>query len=184
MRELRIVIALLFVAMTTANAQVGNSFPMMEGESLTNEMINIPEDIKGKYSIIGLAYSKKSEDALKTWFEPAYYQFIHQPEKPSLFAGQYDVNVYFVPMFTGAKRPAYKAVMKKVKKSIDPKLLPYVLFYKGELKKYRKELGFKGKDIPYFFVLDGEGKIIYMTAGKYTDSKMREIADQVEDSWN
>lgn len=174
----------LFGVISNALAQVGNQFPEMEGESLTNEIINIPDDLSGKYSIIGLAYSKKSEEALKTWFEPSYYQFIHKPEKPSLFAGNYDVNVYFVPMFTGAKRPAYKAVMNKVKKTIDEKLLPYVLFYKGELKKYKKELGFKGKDVPYFFIIDGNGKIIHMTSGRYTDSKMSDITDYIEDSWN
>lgn len=175
---------MVFISLFTAGyAQVGKSFPEMEGESLTNQIINIPADLKGKYSIIGLAYSKKSEDALKTWFEPAYYQFIHKPEKPSLFAGNYDVNVYFVPMFTGAKRPAYKAVMNKVRKTIDEKLLPYVLFYKGELKKYKKELNFKGNDVPYFFIIDKEGNIIHTTSGRYTDAKMSEITDYIEDAW-
>lgn len=181
--RLVLLISVFIGLISASHAQVGKQFPAMEGESLTNKMVNIPADLEGKYSIIGLAYSKKSEDALKTWFEPAYYQFIHKPDKPSLFAGNYDVNVYFVPMFTGAKRPAYKAVMKKVRKSIDEKLLPYVLFYKGELKKYKKELNFKGKDVPYFFIIDGDGKIIHTTSGRYTDAKMSEITDYVEDSW-
>ncbi len=179
-----LILTSLFIGIFSfSQAQIGKQFPSMEGESLTNKMIDIPNDLKGKYSIIGLAYSKKSEDALKTWFEPAYYQFIYKPETPSLFAGNYDVNVYFVPMFTGAKRPAYKAVMKKVKKTIDERLLPYVLFYKGELKKYKKELGFKGKDVPYFFIIDENGKIIHSTSGRYTDAKMSEITDYIEDSW-
>lgn len=156
----------------------------MEAESLTNNIINLPQDIKGKYSIIGLAYSKKSENDLKTWFSPAYNQFIYKPEKPSLFAGNYDVNVYFVPMFTGAKRPAYKSVMKKVQKDIDPRLQPYVLFYKGQLKAYKQSLKFKGKDVPHFFILDPEGKIIHKASGRYSDSKMQEIVDLVEDAWN
>lgn len=172
------------IAFHASVAQTGQQFPAMEGESLTNQNLNLPEDLKGKYSIIGLAYSKKSESALKTWFEPAYNQFLYKPETPSLFAGSYDVHLYFIPMFTGVKRPAYKTVMNKMKKTIDKKLLPYVLFYKGELKKYKKSLKFKGKDVPYFFVLDENGKIVYTTSGRYTDSKMREIADQIEDSWN
>ena len=140
--------------------------------------------MKGKYTIIGLAYSKKSEGALKTWYEPAYFQFLHKPEEGSLFSSSYDVNLYFVPMFSGVKKAAYKTVMKKMKKSIDPKLLPYVLFYKGELKTYKKALNFKGKDVPYFFVLDKDGKIIYTTSGSYSDAKMQGITDQVDDAWN
>ncbi len=169
---------------TSGYAQVGEDFPLMEAESLTNDFINIPEDLKGKYSILGLAYSKKSEQDLKSWYSPAYNQFIYKPEKPSLFAGNYDVNVYFVPMFTGAKRPAYKSVMKKVQKGLDERLKPHVLFYKGQIKTYKTTLGFKGKDEPYFYVLDPDGKIIYATKGLYTDRKMQEIVDIVEDAWN
>ncbi len=176
-------ICLLFLFSSYINAQVGEPFPYLEGESLTNEFVNIPSDIKGKYSILGLAYSKKSENALKTWFSPAYNQFIHKPETPSLFAGQYDVHVYFVPMFTGAKRPAYKNVMKKVGATIDDRLKPYVLFYKGTIKEYKKALNFQGKDIPYFFILDPEGKIIHATSGFYSDGKMQEIVDLVEPAW-
>lgn len=171
---------LLFVLTIQVSAQKGEKFPPMKGESLTNEFVDIPEDLKGKYALIGLAYSKKSENYLKTWFEPIYNQFIYKSENPGLFDFNFDINLYFVPMITGAKRPAYKGVMKKIKKTIDKRLLPHVLFYKGELGTYKKQLNFKGKDVPYFFVLDPEGKIVYYTFGKYTDAKMQEVVNNVE----
>lgn len=176
--------SLLFTlsALFATIAQKGSTFPPMEGESLTNEFINIPEDLKGKYSFIGLAYSKKSEDYLKTWFEPIYNQFIYKSEKPGLFDFTYDINLYFVPMITGAKRPAYQGVMNKIKKTVDKRLLPHILFYKGELNKYKKTLNFKGKDVPYFFILDPDGTVIYQTYGKYTVSKMEEIVEKVDDA--
>lgn len=173
---------LMFFLCTWAVAQVGDAFPEMEAESLTNKIVNIPADVKGKYTLIGLAYSKKSENDLKTWFNPTYNQFIYKPETPSLFAGNYDVNVYFVPMFTGAKRTAYKSVMKKVQKTIDPKLQPHVMFYKGKLKDYKQALKFKGKDVPYFYVLDATGKIVMTTSGKYTDAKMQKVIDLLDDA--
>jgi hypothetical protein len=164
-------------------AQLNIQFPDLEGESLTHEMINIPKDIEGKYALIGLAFSKKSEKFLNSWFNPTYQQFINKPETPSLFAGNYDINVYFVPMFTGAKRPAYEKVMQKVSKTIDPKLYPHVLFYKGSLKEYKKTLDFDGKDLPYFYILDPSGKIIYSTNGFYSDRKMQEITAKLEPAW-
>ncbi len=165
-------------------AQVGSPFPNMQTESLANEFVNIPEDLGDKYSIIGLAYSKKSENDLKTWFEPAYNQFIHKPEKPSVFDVNYDVHVFFIPMFTGAKRPAYQGVMKKIKKTIDARLQPHVMFYKGSIKEYKKALNFKGSNVPYFFVIDPEGEIVFATSGRYTTDKMQEIVNAVEDTWN
>lgn len=161
-------------------SQVGDQFPDMEAESLTNKFVNLPQDVGGKYTLIGLAYSKKAEDDLKGWFEPAYNQFIYKNPNPGPFDFSFDVNCYFVPMFTGAKRPAYKKVMNKLKKTISERLLPNVLFYKGTLNEYKEALKFDGKDLPYFFVLDPEGKIVYSTSGRYTVRKMQEITDAVE----
>ncbi|MEQ8339271.1 MAG: hypothetical protein RIA62_18060 [Cyclobacteriaceae bacterium] len=173
------VFGILFFISFTSIAQVGNQFPLIEGENLKNEFINLPTDTKGKHTIIGIAFSKKAENDLKTWFSPAYNQFIKDPDKNSIFQIDYDVNLYFVPMFTGAKRPAYKATMEKVKKTIDRRLEPYVLFYKGKVKDYEESLGFDEKNIPYFYLLDQEGKIIYATTGRYSDRKMQEIIDQL-----
>ncbi|MEM9324869.1 MAG: hypothetical protein AAGA85_04410 [Bacteroidota bacterium] len=168
---------------TVSLAQLGEAFPDMDAESLTHQQVNVPSDLKGKYSLIGLAYSKKSEKYLKTWFSPVYNTFIHKPETPSLFVGNYDVNVYFIPMFTGVKRAAYKSTMKKVEAGIDKRLHPHVLFYKGDLKTYKKALKFSGKDVPYFFVLNPQGEVIYTTTGSHSSAKMQKIMDQVDDAW-
>lgn len=181
MRVPFLTLALIFSFISVA--QVGDSFPKMESESLSNELISLPYDLKGKFSIIGLAYTKASEADLKTWFEPAYNQFIYKPEKPSIFHISYDVHCFFVPMFTGAKRPAYQKVMKKLQKTIDKRLLPHVLFYQGPIKEYKQALSFnKGRDVPYFFVIDPDGKIVYATSGKYTTNKMQEIVEAVDDA--
>ncbi|MEP1032593.1 hypothetical protein [Ekhidna sp.] len=174
-----LIVTLFFCFSQEANAQVGSAFPDMEAESLTNEFVDLPSDISGKYSLIGLAYSKKAEDYLKGWFEPVYNQFIYKNPNPGPFDFSFDINTYFVPMFTGAKRPAYKKVMNKLKKTIDQRMQPNVLFYKGTLKEYKDALNFDGKDLPYFYVLNPEGKIVYTTSGRYTQRKMQEITDAV-----
>ncbi len=167
----------------SSQAQSAKQFPNLDGENLVNGFFSIPSDLNGKYTLIALAFSKKSEKALKTWFQPTYNQFIYKPETPSLFAGNYDVNVYFVPMFTGAKRPAYQKSMEKVSETLDPKLHPHVLFYKGTIKEYKNALDFDGKDIPYFYVLDPDGNIIHSTSGIYSERKMQAIVDAVEPAW-
>ncbi len=172
--------AILFFAFSV-QAQKGSSFPILEGETLTNKVLTIPTDTKDKYTLVGMAWSKKSEEALKSWFIPIYQTFIFKPTKPVLFASEYDVNVFFVPMFTGVKKAAYKTVMKKMKSKADPKLVPHILFYKGELKKFKEKLALAKKDIPYFFVLDTAGKIVYVTSGKYSDDKLEEIEAILEE---
>lgn len=174
-----VILTLTIFSSTIVSAQLGNIFPDLEGESLVHGMVNIPTDVLGKYTLVGLALSKKSETDLKSWFNPVYQQLIKKPEAGSLFSFGYDVNVYFVPMLTGAKRPAYQKVMEKVEKDVDKKLHPHVLFYKGSLDDYKNALKIEDKDIPYFYLLDKEGKIVYATRGSYFDGKLQKIIDQL-----
>lgn len=163
----------------SVEAQVGKIFPDMEAETVEDKKVNLPLDVKGKYTLLGLAYSKKSEDELNSWFQPVFEKFIQKTN--GLLSGfSYDVNVYFVPMFTGVNAAATGTAKRKALKNIDPQLLPYVLFYKGELKPYKESLDFEKKDIPYFFVLDETGKIIFATSGKYTSQKMDQIEEVIE----
>jgi hypothetical protein len=174
-----LIVLVLFSAFITGYSQVGKVFPAMEAETVEDKKVNIPTDVAGKYTLIGLAYSKKSEDELNSWFQPVFEKFIQKTT--GVLAGfSYDVNVYFIPMFTGVNAAATGTAKRKALKNIDPQLLPYVLFYKGELKSYKEILDFERKDIPYFFVLDPAGKIVYATSGRYASTKMDKIEEVIE----
>lgn len=174
-----VLIVVTFFAIPGKSQVVGMEFPEIEGETVNDEKIVIPKDTNGKYTLLGMAYSKRSEDDLKTWFQPVFQKFIQ--ESDGLFSAfTYDVNVYFIPMFTGIKAAGVGAAKKKALKKIDPKLHPYMVFYKGDLKTYKEALDFERKDTPYFFVLDKEGNIVYATSGEFTDKKISEIEAVIE----
>jgi hypothetical protein len=159
---------------------IGKQFPAMEAETAEDKKVLLPKDVNGKYTLLGLAYSKKAEDELNTWFSPIFEKFVRKDTGGLLEGMGYDVNVYFVPMFTGVNAAATGTAKKKALKSIDPLLLPNILFYKGELKMYKEALDFEKKDTPYFFVLDAVGKIVYATSGKFTDKKLDEVESIME----
>ena len=84
-------------------------------------------------------------------------------------------------MFTGINAAAAEGTAKrKALKNVDPQLLPYILFYKGELKSYKEALDFEKRDIPYFFVLNELGKIVFATSGSFNESKLDAIEDVIE----
>lgn len=176
-----LIVLLVCLACLPLHAQViGKLFPDMEAETIEDKKVNLPNDTKGKYTLLGLAYSKKSEDELNSWFSPVFNKFVRKAE--GLLAGMgYDVNVFFVPMFTGVNAAATGTAKKKALKNTDPQLLPYILFYKGELKPYKEALDFEKRDIPYFFVLDPTGKIVYATSGAFTQTKLDEVEEAIED---
>lgn len=178
---MKILVSTLFIFIAAgAHAQVvGKPFPVMETENLSDQRVVLPEAVRGKYSLLGLAYSKKSEDELNSWFQPVFEKFIQKNK--GLFEGfGYDVHVYFIPMFTGVNAAATGTAKKKALQNIDPQLHPYILFYKGELKPYKDALDFEKRDVPYFFVLDADGVIRYATTGKYSPAKMDAIEAVLE----
>jgi hypothetical protein len=172
----KILIALLIFSAGLAVAQKGQKFPDMDGVTLTGKEMSIPKNTMGKYTVIGLAYSKKSDEYLQTWFQPTFTVFL---DPTAIF--HYDVQLYFIPMVGGVNQVAGASVEKKLKEGIDKKLHDNVLFYKGKIMDYKKQLNLDDKDKPYFFILDDKGVIIYATSGEYTEAKMDDIQNQLAD---
>lgn len=85
-------------------------FPSISAERIGGQEVRIPDAFKGKYSLIGVGSSKKAEDELRTWQVPVYNKFI---AKTGLMDGMYDVNVCFLPVFTGAMKAAKKMWSRK-----------------------------------------------------------------------
>ncbi len=150
------------------------TFPSLHGETAKGKSVQLPPTAPKEYTIIGLAYSQSAQPALEEWFEPAYLRFV---AKHGLFAGAYDCDVYFVPLFTGLNKAAYEPSLKKFRKSASPEIVQHVVFCKAELDELRQALGLVQKDVPYFFVLDREGHIVYRTQGDFTEEKMEEIEE-------
>lgn len=175
-----LIVFLLLLRVGTAQV-VGKAFPELIGETVDDQNITLPQDKQDKFTLIGMAYSKKSESDLNTWFSPVYNKFIKKGGDGLFGAFSYDVNVFFIPMFTGINSAAKGTAKKKAASKIDPRLLPHILFYKGKLKPYKEALDFEKKDVPYFFVVDQSGRIVYATSGKYSEDKMDEVEEAIEE---
>ncbi|TAH24292.1 MAG: hypothetical protein EAZ07_09940 [Cytophagales bacterium] len=178
----KIFIAIVYFATTinTVYSQIGKPFPELKGITLEDKNMILPTDTKGKFTLLGLAYSKAAESDLQSWYQPIYTTFIEK-NKPSLFNDTYDVHLYFIPMFTGINQSASETARKKMKEGFDKELAKHVLVYKGELKVYKEQLDFEKKDTPYFFVLDKSGNIIHAISGKYSEEKLSKIEELISE---
>jgi len=185
------IILSLFVIVTITTAfkinysVIGSQFPVMECEDYTGKKVVLPEGAKGKYTLIAIAFSTAAEEDLNTWINPIYNKFIGKVDasQADVFdvSYDYDVNLYFIPMFTGFNQLASKQSKDKIKSKTPEELYSYLLFYDGA-KTYKDELEFKERKIPYFFVLDKSGKVVYTTSGKYDDKKLEKIIDAIEEN--
>ena len=176
-------LALIAIVLVGFVAKKGQMFPTMETETIDDKKVTIPSSTKGKHTLIGLAYSKKAEQSLNTWYQPLYMQLLHKPENPGLFATDpYDINLYFVPMFSGLNQAAAGTFKKKIKKEVDQKWQDRILVFKGKVKPYTSALGLKDKNSAYVYLLDETGKIVYETSGDYTESKIVQIENILDEA--
>jgi hypothetical protein len=179
--EIPLLVAFILVpACLSAQSPVGSVFPAMDTEALTAKQVTLPAGVSGKYTLLGMAFSKKSEEELNTWMGPVYERFLQKPTGGlgQLFSSYaHDVHIYFIPMYTGVNAVAAGAAKKQAIRHLDARLHEHVLFYTGKLQPYKDSLGFDRRDTPYFFVLDEEGVIVYATSGNYSDAKMDQILE-------
>ncbi len=169
---MRIVTLLFLFLPFVVDAQ--GAFPEINGETVEGRTVTLPVKQGKAHTIVGLAYGKDAGPLMEDWYEPAYLRFV---AKHGLFAGAYDVDVFFVPLFVGVNKAAYDPSMRKFRKSAAPEVVDLVLFAKAELEPLQAALGLKDKDVPYFFVLDAEGNILHRTEGKFTEAKLEAIEE-------
>ena len=169
-------VSVLFVLISIS--AIGQIFPSIEGELLNSERITLPNDCKGKYTLVGLAYSQKAEEELRTWYDPSIEKFIL---KHGMFDSEYDVNIYFIPMFHGLTKMTYAKSFKKIKELTDEELYSHVIFYKGDIKGYKESLNFDDKEKPMFFLLDPEGNILKSFKGRFKDEYFESVTEIIDE---
>jgi hypothetical protein len=92
-----------------------------------------------------------------------------------------DVNVFFIPIFKGSNASMQETVRKKFNETAQDDIKDNVLFCKGDLSAVTLALGLADDDVPYFFLLDKEGTIVYRATGSYSEAKMDKIEDLMEE---
>ena len=130
-----------------------------------------------KRQLLCFAASNKSQADLETWLEPVYNHYI---AKTGIMDAAYDVNVFFVPVFKGANAAMKSTLKQKFRENAQQDLWPHILFCENDLSAVQSALNMTKDNVPYFFLLDKSGQIVYRTSGAYTEEKFDAMDDKVE----
>jgi hypothetical protein len=169
-------ISFIFI-LTIINLANAQSLPEIAGNTIENKIVHIPNELKGKFSLLGFASSMKAQPDLETWLDPIYQKFI---AKTGLMDDMYDLNVYFIPILTGTNITFAASMKKKFKEMAQEDLKPHLLFCTDNGKEILEKLSMNKSDTPYFLLLDKEGKILYRTSGAYSEEKFDAIDNLIE----
>jgi len=176
MKKTLLIISLIYVS--NLIAQKGEQFPSIDVLDLNDQALNIPNDTKGKFTLIGVAFSEDAQRDLYSWSQPVFSEFMDDNNMSSLV---YDPNVHLILLFTGANQLGYNKAKQQITEGTDESLKDNIVLYKGKMEDYRKTLKMKDRKKPYFFVLDKDGKIIYTAVGRYTMKVLKEVGNLIEE---
>ncbi|MCE3227402.1 MAG: hypothetical protein K0S32_1953 [Bacteroidetes bacterium] len=172
----KLLFACTIVLTLSATAQKGKAFPSIIGKTLDEKAVNLP--IKNnKQTIVAIAFHRGAEDELKKWLNPLYYTFMKKEKGKSNFdvSEIYDVNFVFVPMISG-----FKKIADDFKSGTQKEFWPYIMdTEKSDIKGVQKALGITDSKIPYFFVVDKDGKILEVQSGDYSEAKVDALEEAV-----
>jgi hypothetical protein len=163
-------LVLICIAFTNGDTK---DFPAFKGITLSGKSISLPDPTKKKFTFIGYAYTMEAQDALYTWAQPVYDRLIDNP--------MYPVNVYFVAMTGKIKMMSQDKIKAKMKESLDPELYKYIIVYQDNPQEYIEALHMEDKTLPYFFVIDPNGKISYSTSGEFSEEKFEAATDALSE---
>jgi len=153
------------------------TIPAFSGTTAENKNISIPRDSNGRYALICFASSRKAQADLETWLDPVYNRYI---ARTGFMDDMFDVDVFFIPVFSGAEGSMQESVRKKFIETAQHDLWPHLVFCDKGLKEILKPLNMTRDELPYFFFLDKTGKIVYRTSGAFTEDKFDAIDELVE----
>jgi hypothetical protein len=88
----------------------------------------------------------------------------------------YDVNFVFIPLING-----FRKVADEFKSGTDKEFWQYILDTDAaDVNQVQVTLEVKNTKIPYFYVLDKNGRIVECVSGRYSDAKMEKIEDALD----
>ncbi len=171
------VLMVFLCVMTSSGLLVSQTIPSFTGTTADNKSVSIPSVSKGKYALICFASSKKAQADLETWLDPVYNRYI---AKTGFMDDMFDVDVFFVPIFNGAEGAMQEGIKRRFLETAQKDLWPHLIFCDKSLKETLGSLNMQKEDVPHFFFLDKDGKIVYRTSGAYTEEKFDAIDELVE----
>ena len=174
---MKIICSLFKILLFSASPIISQPISNFTGHTLNQKQLTFPLDTKGKFTILCFATSLKSQNYLQTWLDPIYQKYI---AKTGIMDDAFDVNVYFIPVLKTSSRHIQENIQRQFSDNTPNELRSHVVFSDSPAEPLIAELKLSDESLPYIYLLDKNGNIIYKTSGAYTEDKFDAIDDLIE----
>lgn len=163
-------LVLALASVPAAVAQNLEALPKIQGESLANQNIELPEAASGKIAVLVFGFSKASKAPTSAWAKKISADFSQQ----SGFV------LYQLPVLEDVPRFVRGMVISSMRKGVAPEMRDHfvpILTGEADLKKL---VGYKEPDDAYLVLIDRDGKIAAQTHGALTDANYAEFRIRID----
>lgn len=63
---------IVFILVGLSINMSAQKFPELNGKTLEDQIVTLPIDAEGKFTLVGLSYNKKAEEYLRSWYDPIF----------------------------------------------------------------------------------------------------------------
>lgn len=149
----------------TEDPLIGSKFPELKVKSLAGTWVTLPKAGAGKVRLIGIAFERKAQSMLDSWFVPFEKEFGKNPR----------YQAYEIPMIGPNWNFLSLIIDSGMRDGIPAEKHAYVLPVYEDYSKYQKELDLKAKELAYLFLLDKKGLIRWKGKGYPTAETLQEM---------
>lgn len=162
-------LALLVMSSAIAWGQSAH-IPPTHGTSLAGTSITLPDDLRGRVGVLVLGFSKSSGDVCKGWGQRLAESYRDSAE----------VMYYQLPVLESVPKLIRGMVVKSMKSGVPEAEQTHFLPVFSDEATWRKIAHYGNTDDAYLVVVDGDGKVLWQTSGKVTDTGFAALKRQIE----
>ena len=177
--KITLIILLFFITTNFLSAQenttmtdktIGMEFPELKAETLSGIDMKYPDDVKGKITLILMAFKRETQQKIDSWLEPFSITFENDTT----------VDFFEIPMLAGAWKLMSPIIDGGMRSGIPKQKHGNVTTFYGNVNKYCELLGIEDKSDGYVFLLDKNGVIQWRSNGFATDEKLKELFNNIQ----
>ncbi|MDO5840037.1 hypothetical protein [Methanosarcina mazei] len=127
----------------------------MTSKSLAGRVVHLPEEVKGKVTLVCIAFIRSAQSMIDSWARPFEQEF----GKDRRF------TVYEVPMINKGWKVLSRMIDSGMRGGIPVEKHDNVVTFYGDYSGYRNALGMENTELAYVFLLDQEGVICWKGEG-------------------
>jgi len=143
--------------------------PTLKGEYLTGREATLPDDARGRVTLLAFGFSYDSRFAVEEWVKSFRQDFGSSP----------GTSFYEIPMIGGMARLGKWFIDSGMRKGTPKADHEHVITVYGGVDPWKKRLEFSKADEAYLVLLDAEGRMVWRHHGKFDPAVYTKLAGAV-----